>query len=48
LLNGKPYDKNFINHFDILKGGKLNFSMSVQPNVKRGISPTSAPYSISK
>jgi predicted alpha-1,2-mannosidase len=48
LLNGKPYDKNFINHFDILKGGKLNFSMSTQPNVKRGISPTSAPYSISK
>jgi putative alpha-1,2-mannosidase len=48
LLNGKPYDKNYINHFDILKGGNLNFSMSAQPNYKRGISSTSAPFSISK
>lgn len=47
-FNGKPYDKNFVNHFDILKGGSLIFNMNSIPNTKRGISSLAAPSSISK
>jgi predicted alpha-1,2-mannosidase len=47
-LNGVNYDKNFLNHFDILKGGKITFNMSEKPNFKRGILPASRPYSFSK
>jgi predicted alpha-1,2-mannosidase len=48
LFNGKSYDKNFINHFDILKGGSLIFNMNSTPNRRRGISSLAAPFSISK
>ncbi|MDP4174665.1 MAG: GH92 family glycosyl hydrolase [Bacteroidota bacterium] len=36
-LNGKNYTKNFISHEDIMKGGILDFQMSTDPNLKRGI-----------
>jgi predicted alpha-1,2-mannosidase len=48
LLNGSPYNKNFINHFDIQKGGVLKFNMSSLPNKKRGVSQDAFPFSISK
>jgi putative alpha-1,2-mannosidase len=32
-LNGKKYDKNFITHEDVLKGGVLEFTMSAQPKM---------------
>jgi len=32
LLNGKPYDKGFITHNDILSGAKLEFFMTDKPN----------------
>jgi predicted alpha-1,2-mannosidase len=48
LLNGTPYNKNYINHFDIRKGGVLKFNMSSLPNKKRGVSPEAYPFSISK
>jgi putative alpha-1,2-mannosidase len=48
LLNGTPYNKNYINHFDIQKGGVLKFSMGSIPNKKRGVSPEAYPFSISK
>src|SRR5699024_7341003 len=35
-LNGKRYDKNYIDHFDIMKGGTMKFEMGDQPNKKRG------------
>jgi len=46
-LNGKPYDKNWISHQDILDGGSLDFSMAPQPNKQRGISASAVPYSMS-
>src|SRR5690606_17153368 len=36
-LNGARYDKNWISHADIMKGGKLSFQMSAKPNPKRGV-----------
>ncbi|MBN9297368.1 MAG: GH92 family glycosyl hydrolase [Filimonas sp.] len=34
-LNGKPYDKNYITHDTILKGGVLEFTMGQQPDITR-------------
>ena len=47
-LNGAPYDKNFLLYEDILKGGELEFVMSDSPNMKRGISKKSRPFSLSE
>jgi putative alpha-1,2-mannosidase len=47
-LNGINYDKNYLSHFDITKGGILQFKMSETPNFKRGISKTALPFSFSK
>jgi len=46
-LGGKVYDKNYITHSDLLKGGKLQFDMTKTPNKSRGTSPESFPYSFS-
>jgi len=46
--NGVLYDKNWINHFDLLKGGSLNFVMDAMPNKRRGVSETAYPYSLSQ
>jgi len=46
-LNKKNYTKNFILHTDLIKGGKLEFIMSDQPNKKRGIHLADFPYSFS-
>ena len=35
-LNGHPYNKSFINHADIMKGGVLIFEMGQQPNTDWG------------
>jgi predicted alpha-1,2-mannosidase len=48
ILNGKAYTKNWIGHFDILKGGSLLFNMSQSPNLKKGIQQSDMPYSFSK
>ena len=45
-LNGKPYDKLYITHNDIMAGGTLEFVMSNTPNKKRCIT-TGKPYSLS-
>jgi predicted alpha-1,2-mannosidase len=46
-VNGKPYTKNYLMHEDLLKGGVIDFNMSVKPNKQRNISPDSYPYSLS-
>lgn len=46
-LNGKPYDKNWISHADLLKGGSMRLQMSASPDKKRGIKPDAFPYSFS-
>lgn len=45
-LNGKVYDKMYITHEDILKGGVLEFKMGASPNKRRGLSPEDKPYSL--
>lgn len=41
------HTKNYINHFDVLKGGELNFDMTSSPNLKRGTTKEAYPYSYS-
>ncbi|WP_281631456.1 GH92 family glycosyl hydrolase [Flavobacterium luteolum] len=45
--NNTLHTKNYINHFDVLKGGELNFDMASSPNFKRGTTKESFPYSYS-
>ncbi len=45
-LDGKPYTKNYLNHYDILKGGKLIFVMGDEPNPEWGSAPTDCPPSL--
>lgn len=47
LFNGQPYEKNYLNHFDLLQGGELRFMMGNTPNTQRGTSPNAFPYSLS-
>lgn len=42
-LNGKKYEKSYITHNDILKGGELIFEMSATPNKKFGANKTFRP-----
>lgn len=46
-FNGKSYPKNFLEHFELLKGGQLNFNMSSAPNKLRGTQESDFPYSLS-
>lgn len=45
LLNNKKYSKNYLNHSDLMNGGKLTFEMSKIPNKHRGIHTDDFPYS---
>ena len=45
-LNGKPYEKSYISHADILNGGELVFEMSNKPNNKSAL--YGKPYSFTK
>ncbi|MFT4204844.1 MAG: GH92 family glycosyl hydrolase [Chitinophagaceae bacterium] len=47
LQNGKTSSKNWVNHFDLLKGGTLRFDMASQPNKNRGVNSSDFPYSFS-
>lgn len=47
-LNGKPYDKAYITHDDIMAGGELTFEMSPRPNKKRIFTEEQKPYSVTK
>jgi len=44
-LNGKPYEKTFITHKDIMNGGELVFQMGSTPNMEYGKKPDSRPKS---
>jgi putative alpha-1,2-mannosidase len=46
-LNGQLYDKNWISHFDIRKGGSLDLLMGPEPARARGVSASAYPYSLS-
>jgi predicted alpha-1,2-mannosidase len=47
-LNGKDWNKSYILHKDIMKGGNLVFKMGAKPHKKWGASPTSQPPSLSR
>lgn len=46
-LNGKRYTHNFIKHQDIMRGGKIDISMSSKPNTQRATAKEDRPYSFS-
>jgi predicted alpha-1,2-mannosidase len=46
-VNGKKWDHNWLNHFELRKGGTLQFNMSSTPNLQRGVLPANYPYSFS-
>ena len=46
-VNGKPCNKNWLNHFELQKGGSLEFTMGAEPNKTRGTNADAFPYSYS-
>ena len=46
-VNGKRYTRNYITHSEIMRGGKMDVTMSAQPNLKRGTAAADRPYSFS-
>ena len=46
-INSKIYDKNWLSHPELKKGMVIDFKMTNQPNLNRGISASSFPYSFS-
>lgn len=42
-LNGEPYTKNYLSHFDIVRGGKMEFVMGDIPNKVWGSKPADCP-----
>jgi len=46
-LNGKPWEKTYIYHSDVVAGGKLVFQMGPRPNKEWGSSPDAAAPSMS-
>ncbi len=47
-LNGKAHEKTWIDHREILAGGKLQFRMGPQPNRQWASAAGAAPYSMSE
>jgi predicted alpha-1,2-mannosidase len=47
-LDGAAYDRNWLNHEDIMKGGTLQLKMSANENKDRGVAAPSRPFSMSK
>jgi predicted alpha-1,2-mannosidase len=47
-LNGKPFDRAFIRHDEILSGGELKFVMSAQPNKTWATGASARPFSMSR
>ena len=45
--NSNTVLKNYVSHFDLLKGGTLNFNLQSKPNKMRGIEQSASPYSYS-
>lgn len=45
-LNGKPYDRPWISHEDIMAGGKLELVMGDKPNKQWGADPAAVPPSM--
>jgi len=46
-INGKSSSKNYFTHTDLMKGAKIDFTMSDTPNKTRGTKKADFPYSFS-
>jgi len=46
-LNGKPLERAFLRHEEIMAGGELRFTMQAQPNKEWAADPQQRPYSMS-
>lgn len=46
-LNGRVYNKNYLNHDDLMNGANIMFRMSSEPNMERGTQQEELPYSFS-
>ena len=44
-FNGEAYDRNYLEHSDLLRGGRIVFQQQSEPNRRRGTSVEAAPYS---
>lgn len=47
-LNGKSFDKNYVQYNDIINGGTLKFEMGSQPNKNRNTTKDAAPFSLTR
>jgi len=45
-VNNQEYQKNYLNHSDIMKGGTIDFTMSSKPDSLRGTKAADFPYSL--
>ena len=46
-IKGRAIERNWLGHDELMQGATLDFSMSAQPNKRRGTKPADAPYSFS-
>lgn len=46
-LNGKEWNKNYLNYEDVMQGGTLQLEMIDTPNMKRGVTKEAVPFSMS-
>ena len=46
-IDGKKVERNWVSHAELMRGAKLDFSMSDKPNQTRGTKEEDAPYSFS-
>ncbi len=46
-MNGAAYDFNWLSHQALQKGAVLDFTMTANPNTKRGVNVSAFPYSYS-
>ncbi len=46
-LNGKPLERAYVRHEEIMAGGELRFTMQAEPNKEWASSPDQRPYSMS-
>jgi predicted alpha-1,2-mannosidase len=46
-LNGQPFNRTWISHEEITKGGELVFQMGLEPNKKWGVGKDAVPFSMS-
>ena len=46
-LNGKVYENTFIRHDALVKGAKISYRMSSEPDMERGTAAANRPYSFS-